>query len=167
MIATISTTLNASADRVAQLVQRSDTLIYISGPLIRFVPIRPGRLPEVWSPGEYRVSMRFLGILPLGEQSIRIEHRSTDQPGTFSIRDKGGGQLVRVWDHVITIGPDVAGGRTRYEDRVEVRAGLLTPFIWLFALGFYRWRQHRWKQLLRRSGGGACGDGLDAPRQAL
>lgn len=153
MIATIATTLHAPADRVAQLVQRSDTLLYISGPLIRFVPIQPGTLPEVWSPGEYRVSMRFLGILPLGERSIRIEHLSTTQPGTFRIRDNGGGQLVRVWDHMITIGPDWADGRTRYEDRVEVRAGLLTPFIWLFAQGLYRWRQHRWKRLLRRLDG--------------
>jgi hypothetical protein len=50
MIATISTTLHAPADRVARLVQRSDTLLYISGPLLRFVPIRPAELPDIWSP---------------------------------------------------------------------------------------------------------------------
>jgi hypothetical protein len=33
-------------------------------------------------------------------------------------------------------------------DRVDIRAGLLTPFIWLFAQGFYRWRQYRWGRLL-------------------
>ena len=139
MIATITTTLNAPVDLVARLVQRSDTLIYISGPLLRFIPIQPAELPDIWSPGEYRVGMRFFGILPLGEQSIRIEHLASDEPGTFRIRDNGGGQLVRVWDHVITISPDLAEGRTRYEDRVDIRAGVLTPFIWLFAQGFYRW----------------------------
>lgn len=51
MIATITTTLNAAADLVAQLVQRSDTLIYISGPLLCFVPIQPAELPDIWSPG--------------------------------------------------------------------------------------------------------------------
>ncbi len=150
MIATISTTLNATADRVAQLVQRSDTLLFISGPLLRFVPIRPADLPEIWSPGEYRVGMRLFGILPMGEQSIRIEHLAPEKPGTFRIRDNGGGQLVRVWDHVITIGPDLPDGRTRYEDRVDIRAGVLTPFIWLFAQGFYRWRQYRWRTWLNR-----------------
>jgi hypothetical protein len=150
MIATISTTLHAPADRVAGLVQRSDTLLFISGPLLRFVPIRPAELPDIWSPGEYRVRIRFFGVLPMGEQSIRIEHPPTEEPGIFRIRDNGGGQLVRVWDHMITIGPDRSDGRTRYEDRVDIRAGLLTPFIWLFAQGFYRWRQYRWGRLLDR-----------------
>jgi hypothetical protein len=103
MIATISTTLNAPADLVAQLVQRSDTLLYISGPLLRFVPIHPPELPEIWAPGEYRVALRFFGFLPMGEQAIRIEHLAPEEPGTFRIRDNGGGQLVRVWDHVITL----------------------------------------------------------------
>jgi hypothetical protein len=148
MIATISTTLNAPADLVARLVQRSDTLLYISGPLLHFVSIHPPELPEIWAPGEYRVALLFFGFLPMGEQSIRIEHLAPEEPGTFRIRDNGGGQLVRVWDHMITIGPDLSDGRTRYEDRVDIRAGVLTPFIWLFAQGFYRWRQYRWKGLV-------------------
>jgi hypothetical protein len=35
-------------------------------------------------------------------------------------------------------------------DTVEVRAGVLTPFIWLFAQLFYRHRQRRWRALVAR-----------------
>jgi hypothetical protein len=152
MLVTISSTLDAAPAVVRQLVQRSDTLIYISHPLIRFVPIQPSALPDVWSPGDYLVSIRSLGVLPLGTQVIRIEHPPTADPDTFLLRDNGSGQLVRVWDHLITIRPDANDGKTQYADRVEVSAGVLTPFIWLFAQGFYRWRQYRWKKLLSSDG---------------
>lgn len=35
-----------------------------------------------------------------------------------------------------------------YRDRVEVRAGPLTPFEWLFAHHLYWHRQRRWKELV-------------------
>jgi hypothetical protein len=46
---------------------------------------------------------------------------------------------------MITIEPNAAG--VVYRDRVEVRAGVLTPFIWVFAQIFYRHRQRRWRRL--------------------
>ncbi|MBE7004664.1 MAG: hypothetical protein E7425_10385 [Ruminococcaceae bacterium] len=32
----------------------------------------------------------------------------------------------------------------RYTDRVEIRAGWITPFIWLWANAFYAHRQRKW-----------------------
>ena len=53
---------------------------------------------------------------------------------------------VERWDHLITIAPD-GPSRTRYRDTVDIEAGLLTPFVWLFAQFFYRHRQRRWRAL--------------------
>lgn len=39
-------------------------------------------------------------------------------------------------------------GRVAIFDRVEVKAGLLTPFIWAYASLFYHYRQHRWRRLV-------------------
>ena len=39
---------------------------------------------------------------------------------------------------------------TLYADEIEIRAGLLTVFVWLFAHGFYRYRQMRWQRVIRR-----------------
>jgi len=33
---------------------------------------------------------------------------------------------------------------------VDIEAGLLTPFIWLFSQVFYRHRQRRWQALVKR-----------------
>lgn len=37
---------------------------------------------------------------------------------------------------------------TLYSDEVEVQAGLLTIFVWVFAWFFYKHRQKRWAQLV-------------------
>ena len=64
------------------------------------------------------------------------------------MRDNGRGDLAKRWDHRITIeGTDQ--GTTQYTDRVEVEAGLLTPGVWAFAQLFYRYRQARWRRLVR------------------
>jgi hypothetical protein len=56
--------------------------------------------------------------------------------------------LVPVWRHDIQVLP-AAPDRTLYCDEVVLRAGLLTPGVWLFAQLFHRWRQHRWRRLAR------------------
>ncbi len=37
-----------------------------------------------------------------------------------------------------------------YTDEIEIKAGMLTPAIWIFARLFYRHRQKRWKMLLKQ-----------------
>jgi len=50
------------------------------------------------------------------------------------LRDNGYSPLITKWDHVITA-QEVSGG-TLYRDRVTIEAGILTPFVWLFARQF-------------------------------
>ena len=129
-------------------VQTPRLLIHVASPLVRFIPLEPKSFPETWEAKEYLVSMRLFGLVPMGRQVINISRRDrSPEMGHFYIefRDNGHGSLISKWDHLISI--EEAPQGCKYTDRVEVKAGLLTPFVWLFAWFFYRHRQRRWKQL--------------------
>jgi len=125
-------------------------LHYVARPLLRFDPVEPPVLPAEWQPGRYLVALRLFGVLPLGTQWIDIEipaeERRPDGP-IHRVRDRGSSALLSTWDHRITLGPTPGGG-CLYRDDVEIRAGLLTPTIWLFARLFFRHRQRRWRRLV-------------------
>jgi hypothetical protein len=140
----LTTLLPAPFERVRALVLRPATLVHVSRPLLTFRPLS-GPLPEVWVEGDHEVAMRFLGLLPLGRQMIRVRFEDPGD-GSFRIRDAGRGDLARTWDHLITITPE--GNRTRYTDEVTIEAGLLTGPVALFARLFYAHRQRRWRSLL-------------------
>ena len=141
----LSTYLDAPPDAVWAALQRPETLIYVSAPLIRFTPRAPAALPDRWSEQTYRVSMRLFGVLPLGTQWIRVSWPTPDGELRY-VRDNGSGTLAARWDHLISIAPEGAG--TRYTDRVDVEAGVLTGVTALFARVFYAHRQRRWRALV-------------------
>ena len=143
---TLEARFPAPADEVWRLARRSDTLTFIAAPLLTFQPI-DGPFPEVWAEGQYEARMRFLGLVPLGRQTIDIRH-GEGPDGTRTIRDAGRGQIVKVWNHLITIAPE--GDGARYTDEVTIDAGLLTLPVALFARAFYAHRQRRWRRLLGR-----------------
>lgn len=65
------------------------------------------------------------------------------------IRSSEGGGPVTTWNHTIRLKPG-AGGACRYTDEIEIRAGLGTPAVFLFAQVFYRYRQYRWHRFVKR-----------------
>lgn len=149
--AVITTLLEAPVERVWAELKKPRLLMHVAAPLISFELIEPATMPAHWGDGRYLVRMRFLGLIPLGRQWIVT---STPQPedqarGVFRVRDQGCGDLAKVWDHLIVIEAR-NDGRTAYRDEVEIKAGLLTPAVWLFAHGFYRHRQARWTRLIRK-----------------
>jgi hypothetical protein len=143
----VRTMIDAPAEEVWARLRTSALLRHVAAPLLRFKPLSPPTLPEVWTEGDYVVGMYAFGVLPLGKQRIGIRILA-DHGWPRRIRDDGGGRLVPVWRHDIQVSP-AAPDRTLYCDEVEIRAGLLTPGVWLFAQLFYRWRQHRWRRLAR------------------
>jgi ligand-binding SRPBCC domain-containing protein len=143
----IETLIEAPADIVWQHLQTPALLAHVAAPVLRFTPVQPADWPAVWAEGDYVTAMHFLGVLPLGRQTVAIR-KGHSQAWPRTVRDAGWGQLVRQWDHLITVAAD-GPCRTRYRDEVTIGAGLLTPFIWLFALFFYRHRQRRWRRLAR------------------
>ena len=141
----LSTHLAATPETVRQHVQRSELLEYVARGVLTFKPLDPEQLPEIWTEGRYKVAMLWKGFLPVGWQYVGIEPQPM-RGNVWSIRDNGSGALIRTWDHMIEISPEGEG--TRYVDRVRIEAGLLTPFVALFARLFYAHRQKRWRRLV-------------------
>ena len=151
MLLEISTELECSAERAWQEVQTTRLLEYVAHPLLVFDPIEPQTWPETWREGEYLSRMRLLGIIPFGKQCIAIsipDRSNASAKGEYRVRDNGYGDMVKKWDHLIVI-EEVADGTTRYTDRLEIEAGILTPIVWLYARVFYQHRQARWRKLAR------------------
>ncbi len=140
----LSCRLPRSPDWVWERVQKSETLHYVAAPWVRFKP-KAGRFPDRWTTGNHESTLWLLGVLPLGPQTISIEF--PDDAAPMVLRDNGHGLMAKTWDHWIFVAAD--GGGTRYTDRVDVHAGVLTPFVALFARLFYAHRQRQWRALAR------------------
>lgn len=151
MVVQVSTILDCPAEKAWQEVQTTRLLHYVAAPVLAFAPVDPPTLPERWEEGKYQVAMKVFGVLPFGKQWIGISKPPMDkraQPQRYEVIDNGSGDIVSRWYHRIIIQATV-DGRTHYTDIVEVSAGVLTIFIWLFAQFFYRHRQRRWRKLVK------------------
>ncbi len=125
-------------------VKQPATLRYITKGLLGFRPER--ELPERFGAGEtYRVRLLFFGIVPAWWHEIRIV-RVDDTHREILTAEHGG--AVKEWGHRITV--DERGPyKSHYTDEIEIAAGPLTPFVWVYAQLFYRYRQRRWRRLAR------------------
>ncbi len=144
MKVTVSTELAYSFERVVEQVKTPQLLRYVAHPLIKFEPLDPPVFPNKWSDRTYWVKLKLLGFVPLGKQAISISVCS-DEKG-FTLRDAGHSASIKIWDHRLTIGRSANGAS--YRDEIEIHAGLITPFVWLFAQFFYRHRQRRLHRLI-------------------
>ena len=143
----ISTLLQAPLEQVAQQTARPALLAYVAAPLLKFHPVQPAQWPEQWADGgQYRIHIWQFGFIPLGWQIIRTQIVSA-QAERYIFRDHGYGMLAKTWDHTITL-IKVSETTTQYSDRIEIKAGWLTPIVVGFAAIFYRWRQRRWHRLI-------------------
>ncbi|RIK54188.1 MAG: hypothetical protein DCC57_07105 [Chloroflexi bacterium] len=145
---TLATCLPSPAEQVWAEVQTSRLMVTIIKPWVYFAPLDPPVLPAVWTPGAYRGRMSLWGVIPFGEHTIRISFPKIDRPDEYQVLDNGGGQIVARWDHRIII-RRLDHGHTLYVDQVDIAAGWLTPLVWLYAQGYYRYRQRRWRRLIR------------------
>lgn len=133
-----------SVDRLEAELQRPSLLQHLAAPMLAVVPADPPEFPSVWTPGDYRARLLVGGRIPIGVHTLSPQPLP---PGSDPLvwHDAGHSELIRVWDHQITI-VDVHG-MTRYTDLVEVHAGVLTGVAWLFAKAFYTHRQRRLSRL--------------------
>ncbi|MFC3096529.1 SRPBCC family protein [Alteraurantiacibacter palmitatis] len=150
----VSTYLPLPPAEVFARLRKPAVLEAVSAPLLRFTP-RGGAFPSEWVPGEYRMGVKLLGLIPLDDQIVGIEELPSDpSAGCYALRDNGrgcargkdGGGLIRRWDHTMQVEPEGEG--TCYTDRVEVDAGALTFAAAGFARLLYTHRQRRWRGLL-------------------
>ncbi len=131
----------ADRDTVFQKLRQLETLRYIAAPYAAFEPLPGAELTwTVGSTSSYR--FRVFGFIPFGTHTIHIVRFDPE-----GISSREGNEHVPVWNHDITLrSPD--RDHTEYTDRVEIRAGWKTPFVWLWANAFYAHRQKKWVRLL-------------------
>jgi ligand-binding SRPBCC domain-containing protein len=145
MLVRVSTRLPAPAGVVWDTVQRTDTLRYVTRGLLGFR--MDGDAPERLAEGEtYRMRLLFFGLLPAWRHEIRVV-RLDDTHREIRTEEHGG--PVHTWRHRIAVDEE-GWGSTRYLDEIEIAAGVATPFVWVYAQLFYRYRQRRWRRLARR-----------------
>ena len=143
----ISTTISTSAEKMWSELQKVSSLMHVAFPLLIFKSQDKNPLSEQWRiDQEYPLSIFLFGIIPLGKHVIKILKIDVQN---MQILSNEFGLLVRTWNHLIKI-EKIADHKIRYTDEIEIKAGMLTIGVWLFALIFYRHRQKRWKKLIGR-----------------
>jgi hypothetical protein len=146
VFARISTQLACTENELWQKLSKPRSLQFVASPILSFAPIEPGVLDGEWEVGrDYVIKLHFLKFIPLGRHTIQLVKVDRDE-NFISSRERG--LLAPVWNHNISF-QEIKPGLVSYTDEIEIRAGWLTPFIWLFAHVFYRHRQRRWKELLK------------------
>ena len=141
MIVEKSSVFPASRDTVFNKLTQLETLQYIAKPYAAFEPV--GKTGGVWTVGStssYR--LKLFGFIPYGTHTIRIVRFDPD-----GVSSREGNEHVPVWNHDIIL-RSLDGEKTEYTDRVEIKAGWKTVFIWLWAKLFYAHRQRKWIKLL-------------------
>jgi hypothetical protein len=145
MIVSISTILNVTPEVFWKEIQKPQSLQFISAPILYFIPKKDTILKDGWETNtEYNLSLFLLGFIPLGPHKIVVNKISRS---TNEIITSESGLLAKTWNHKIKF-ETINSKQIKYNDNVEIKAGFLTIFIWLFAQFFYRHRQRRWKKLL-------------------
>lgn len=138
----LTTTLDAPADRVWSAVQTPAAFRLVTRGLIRMPAIRHRQ--DRWREGETATGWIFLlGLVPFSRHTLHCA-QIDDEAMTLRSREHGG--AVRSWNHDIVV-TAIDDGRCTYRDRIDIDAGPLTPLVALWAQGFYRVRQRRWREL--------------------
>lgn len=140
----LETILPTSAERVWYAMQSPVTFLYVCRGLFG-VPALAGRA-EPLRPGERGTAWGFaLHLVPAYRHTIEVI--DVDEP-TQTIRTHEHGGVLRAWNHTLKV---VAIDETTclYSDTVDIDAGRVTAFVAVLAIGIFRYRQRRWRKLVR------------------
>ncbi len=147
MIARISTLLDFTEADFWKKVIEPRSLQFVASPILSFRPTLTDEFEGEWVEGKtYDLKLYFLKIVPLGHHKIKLV--KIDRQSNTIVSNESG-TLVPVWNHAISF-RKIEQDKLLYTDEIEIKAGVLTPAIWIFACLFYRHRQKRWKILLKK-----------------
>lgn len=143
MKAVIKSELNIAAIKAWELVQQSNTLIFVCKGLLSFAG--SSEFPQRWREGDtINTRLYFFGIIPGWKHALHFTSIS-DNSMVIYTEEKGG--IVQNWKHEIKF-ETISESTCLYTDSVDIKAGVFTPLIWLYAHILYRYRQYRWKYLI-------------------
>lgn len=140
MLVKISTTFNTTPEVFWKEIQNPSSLQFISLPILYFIPKKGTSLDGNWETSkDYNLNLFLFKFIPLGFHQITLRKISKE---TNEISSSESGFLAKTWNHTIRFKP-VNSYQISYTDIVEIKAGFLTIFIWLFAHFFYHHRQRK------------------------
>ena len=140
----VESVLDCPAPEVWNELLNSSSFVHIIKPLVYTKPVSPSRYPDRWYEGlELVIKPYLFSFLPMSKKTILIE--KVDHDSLF-MQTREFDAMVKVWDHAISV-KSHGNNQSKYSDTIEIKAGILTPLVWLFAKWFYRHRQNRWKDL--------------------
>lgn len=124
-----------------------------SAPFTTFESLEPGGFPDEWSAGEHPVRISTFGLVPIGEQVIRLSYPERDDDVRIQVDDgwglSGPLTLVNRWEHSIAVSPAL-GGRTLYREQLVFDAGAATLLLWPAYWALWQWRARRIRSLATR-----------------
>ncbi len=149
MIFKTNITIPWNIDRVFDALNAPSMMQKVASPLVAFKAAKTSVFPDRWENGvTYRMNMYFLGFLPLGWQELSIQSKLT---GTEAIlTDIGPGFAVKMWNHKVILRKD-GDSHTRYDETLDLTAGLMTPLIWIGMTALFAWRKYRWLTITKEN----------------
>ena len=141
----VETILPTDADRVWPAMLSPVTFLYVCKGLFS-VPALAGR-SEALRLGERGTGWLFaFHLIPAYRHTIEIAE--VDHAGrTLRTHEHGG--ILKAWNHTLHVEP-IDEHSSRYSDTVDIDAGIATVCVAALARGIYRYRQRRWRKLVRQ-----------------
>jgi hypothetical protein len=141
----VETILSTDADRVWPAMLSPVTFLYVCKGLFG-VPALSGR-SEALRAGERGTGWLFaFHLIPAYRHTIEVV---AVDPTSKTVRTHEHGGILKAWDHTLHVEP-IDERSCRYSDTVDIDAGVATAFVAALAMGIYRYRQRRWRKLVRR-----------------
>ncbi len=144
MKARISSTLNTPVEDAWSAIKQSKTLIFVTKGFLGFKEFK--HFPEEWVEGNTEhTKLMFFGVIPGWQHRLHFSRISNKHRELLT--NEGGG-LIPHWQHRMKVTP-ISATHCIYLDEIDVKAGAFTLPVWLYANIFYRYRQRRWKKLIK------------------
>lgn len=147
-------TLDCTIDSAWDALADPKIFAAVSAPLMTFKSLEPGGFPEKWTAqGPHLVAIKLLGFIPMGKQTI--DTTFTQRPGGVKMMiDSGSPQagmltVIKTWDHRMAVSAS-GSSTTLYRDRLKIKAGVLTPFIYLPLWLFWQYRGIKLRRLAKK-----------------
>ncbi len=140
----LETTLPTGAERVWRAMQSPVTFLYVCKGMFG-VPALAGRA-EPLRVGERGTAWLFaFHLIPAYRHTIEVTE--VDEANR-TVRTHEHGGMLRVWNHTLHVEP-IDENTCRYSDTLDIDAGRATGFVAAVAVGIFRYRQRRWRKLVR------------------
>lgn len=141
----VETTLPTGADRVWSAMLSPATFLYVCKGLFGF-PALAGRTESLRQGERGTGWLMAFHVIPAYRHTIEVTEVD-EATGTIRTREHGG--VLKAWNHTLHV-EALQADSCRYSDTVDIDAGLLTGAVVAIASGIYRYRQRRWRKLVRR-----------------